>query len=151
MRSINFITVITLLLAAFAAQAAAPPPPCKPEESPISCIGFECATVGTTVMTKDRTDILACLVDKTDNSLKWVSTTSSAPTCTTVSSVGGAQTGTVKCPSGYSLTGGSCDMYRGGNGQEIDARFCMPNATNDGYFCNEGNGGSCIAHAVCCK
>jgi type II secretory pathway pseudopilin PulG len=53
----------------------------------------------------------------------------------------------VDCPAGFNLTGGSCDMFRNGDGREISPRTCEPNG--NGYFCNEGNGGSCIAHAVC--
>jgi type II secretory pathway pseudopilin PulG len=53
----------------------------------------------------------------------------------------------VYCPAGYSLTGGSCDMFRNGDGREISPRTCEPNG--NGYYCNEGNGGTCIAHAVC--
>ncbi|MEQ6352790.1 hypothetical protein [Ralstonia pseudosolanacearum] len=51
------------------------------------------------------------------------------------------------CPGGYTLTGGSCDMYRGGDGREAGPRTCAP--SGNGYYCNEGNGGFCIARAVC--
>ncbi|MHA6827588.1 shufflon system plasmid conjugative transfer pilus tip adhesin PilV [Ralstonia pseudosolanacearum] len=54
------------------------------------------------------------------------------------------------CPAGYTLTGGSCDMYQAGDGREISPRACAP-AGNNGYYCNEGNGGYCIAHAVCAQ
>lgn len=51
------------------------------------------------------------------------------------------------CPANSVLTGGSCDMYRGGDGREIGPRSCTP--WGNGYYCAEGNGGYCIAHAVC--
>jgi prepilin-type N-terminal cleavage/methylation domain-containing protein len=53
----------------------------------------------------------------------------------------------VTCPTGYNVTGGSCDMYRDGDGREISPRTCEP--YGNGYYCNEGNGGNCIAHAIC--
>lgn len=53
----------------------------------------------------------------------------------------------VTCPTGYNVTGGSCDMYRDGDGREISPRTCEP--YGNGYYCNEGNGGTCIAHAIC--
>ena len=55
----------------------------------------------------------------------------------------------VSCPAGYALTGGSCDMFRGGDGREISPRTCSP--SGNGYYCNEGNGGTCIAHAICAQ
>ncbi|HDR9474372.1 hypothetical protein [Burkholderia multivorans] len=58
-------------------------------------------------------------------------------------------TGFAACPSNYILTGGSCDMYRGGDGRVIAPRTCAP--MSNGYYCAEGNGGSCIAHAVCAQ
>ncbi|WP_060008053.1 shufflon system plasmid conjugative transfer pilus tip adhesin PilV [Burkholderia ubonensis] len=53
------------------------------------------------------------------------------------------------CPAPFTLTGGSCDMYRGDDGREIGPRTCAP--LGNGYYCNEGNGGSCIAHAICAQ
>jgi hypothetical protein len=53
------------------------------------------------------------------------------------------------CPAPSTLTGGSCDMYRGGDGREISPRTCEP--MSNGYYCNEGNGGNCIAHAICAQ
>lgn len=55
----------------------------------------------------------------------------------------------VLCPAGYALTGGSCDLNRGGDGREIAPRMCSP--SGNGYYCNEGNGGTCIAHAICAQ
>lgn len=72
---------------------------------------------------------------------------SSGLTMTSVSSGGWAAAGTATCPSGTIVTGGSCDMFRGGDGRAINAQYCQP--SGNGYACNEGNGGNCIAHAMC--
>lgn len=47
------------------------------------------------------------------------------------------------CPGSYTLSGGSCDMYRGGDGREIGPRYCQP--MGNGYYCNEGNGGGVVS------
>ncbi|RKP47558.1 shufflon system plasmid conjugative transfer pilus tip adhesin PilV [Trinickia fusca] len=70
-------------------------------------------------------------------------------TTLTVSSGDWQPSGVATCPASYTLTGGSCDMSRGGDGREIGPRTCAP--TSNGYFCDEGNTGTCIAHAVCAK
>jgi prepilin-type N-terminal cleavage/methylation domain-containing protein len=56
---------------------------------------------------------------------------------------------TASCPAGYQVTGGSCDMNRGSDGREVAARYCEP--SGNGYSCNENNGGTCQAIAVCSK
>ncbi|MFM0265547.1 shufflon system plasmid conjugative transfer pilus tip adhesin PilV [Paraburkholderia sediminicola] len=53
------------------------------------------------------------------------------------------------CPAAYTLTGGSCDMNRGGDGREISPRQCQPSGNS--FFCAENNGGTCIAHAICAQ
>lgn len=69
----------------------------------------------------------------------------------TYSDSGGWQPAAIAyCPAGYTLTGGSCDMYQAGDGREISPRTCAP-AGNNSYYCSEGNGGYCIAHAVCAQ
>nr|WP_275895785.1 shufflon system plasmid conjugative transfer pilus tip adhesin PilV [Trinickia diaoshuihuensis] len=74
-----------------------------------------------------------------------------AGTITTVAVSSGSwqPSATVSCPAGYTLTGGSCDMFRGGDGREISPRTCAP--SGNGYYCNEGNSGTCIAHAICAQ
>ncbi len=71
--------------------------------------------------------------------------------CVSVASNGGgwAPAATASCPGGYTLTGGSCNMYRGGDGREISPRTCSP--SGNGYYCAEGNSGNCVAIATCCK
>ncbi|TKC90139.1 shufflon system plasmid conjugative transfer pilus tip adhesin PilV [Trinickia terrae] len=64
-----------------------------------------------------------------------------------VDSGGWSATGYAGCPGGYTLTGGSCDMNRGGDGREISPRICQP--SGNGFSCAENNSGSCIAHAIC--
>ncbi|MCA8050688.1 shufflon system plasmid conjugative transfer pilus tip adhesin PilV [Burkholderia arboris] len=51
------------------------------------------------------------------------------------------------CPASYSVVGGSCAMVRGGDGRVIQPQICRPNG--NGWFCNEQNGGGCIAYAIC--
>lgn len=58
---------------------------------------------------------------------------------------GGAVT---KCPVGYTLSGCSCNMNRGGDGREVNSRTCRPYG-DDGCGCSEGNTGSCTVYAVC--
>lgn len=62
-------------------------------------------------------------------------------------STGWIKSGTASCPATASLVGGSCDMNRGGDGREISPRICAP--SGNGIYCNEGNGGTCQAHAIC--
>lgn len=69
--------------------------------------------------------------------------------CTEVNTGGWVSSGTATCPIGYTFTGGSCDMYRGGDGREVGPRFCQK--SGNGMYCNEGNSGFCVAHAYCCK
>lgn len=66
-----------------------------------------------------------------------------------VSSGNWQSSASASCPAGYTLTGGSCDMFRGGDGREISPRTCAP--SGNAYYCNEGNGGTCIAHAICAQ
>ncbi|HDR8910585.1 MULTISPECIES: shufflon system plasmid conjugative transfer pilus tip adhesin PilV [Burkholderia] len=66
-----------------------------------------------------------------------------------VDSGGWQPTAWASCPSGYTLTGGSCDINRGGDGREIAPRQCQPSGNS--YYCAENNGGSCIAHAICAQ
>ncbi|MHA6828260.1 hypothetical protein ACQUJV_18810 [Ralstonia pseudosolanacearum] len=74
--------------------------------------------------------------------------TSAASLNTTQTSSGDWQPSAyASCPANSTLTGGSCDIYRGGDGREIGPRTCSP--WGNGYYCAEGNGGYCIAHAVC--
>ncbi|WP_176042899.1 shufflon system plasmid conjugative transfer pilus tip adhesin PilV [Burkholderia stabilis] len=51
------------------------------------------------------------------------------------------------CPASYTVIGGSCAMTRGGDGRVIQPQICKPQG--NGWFCNEQNGGGCIAYAVC--
>ncbi|MBN3729334.1 shufflon system plasmid conjugative transfer pilus tip adhesin PilV [Burkholderia sp. Tr-20390] len=51
------------------------------------------------------------------------------------------------CPASYTAVGGSCAMVRGGDGRVIQPQICRPNG--NGWFCNEQNGGGCIAYVVC--
>ncbi len=60
---------------------------------------------------------------------------------------GWAANPTATCPVGTRLTGGSCDMNRGGDGREVNPRICAP--LGNGYSCSEGNSGVCQAHALC--
>jgi len=76
---------------------------------------------------------------------KWAS---QGVACTNAST-GWVGSGTATCPSGYTFTGGSCDMNRGGDGREVSPRYCHQNG--NGMYCAEGNSGSCIAYAYCCK
>jgi Tfp pilus assembly protein PilV len=68
--------------------------------------------------------------------------------CQIVSS-GWAGGASADCPSGTHLTGGSCDMHRGGDGRIVGPRYCVPSANS--MSCSEGNSGTCRAHAVCCS
>lgn len=56
-----------------------------------------------------------------------------------VDSGGWQPTAWASCPSGYTLTGGSCDINRGGDGREIAPRQCQPSGNS--YYCAENNGG----------
>lgn len=78
---------------------------------------------------------------------KWASQMGGVNNSYVASSGGWATAGYAACPAGTKLTGGSCDMYRGGDGREIGPRSCEPNG--NGYYCAEGNSGYCIAFAVC--
>ena len=70
-------------------------------------------------------------------------------TCKTVTT-GVVSDGTATCPSGYTLTGGSCDMTRnGGDGREIGWRYCHQDG--NGMYCVDTNAGLCAAYAYCCK
>lgn len=93
-------------------------------------------------ITADRTKILTC------RSGVWTAS-SGLSSVMSVSSGGWKTSAAVICPANFTMTGGSCDMYRGGDGREINPRVCAP--SGNGYYCAEGNGGYCVARAVCVK
>ena len=78
---------------------------------------------------------------------KWASQLGGSGGTFSVSSGGWQPAAVASCPGGTTMTGGSCDFYRGGDGREIGPRSCEP--SGNGYYCNEGNSGSCIAFAIC--
>ena len=78
---------------------------------------------------------------------KWASQLGGGGYTVAVNSGSWQSSAVASCPSGYTVTGGSCDFYRGGDGREISPRSCDP--YGNGYYCNEGNGGTCIAYAIC--
>lgn len=80
---------------------------------------------------------------------RCLSSASGMSSCVVVGTPAWVTSGTASCPAGYRQTGGSCDMYRGGDGREIGPRYCYP--TGSGQYCSEGNGGVCHAYAVCCR
>ena len=68
--------------------------------------------------------------------------------CTIVPSGWGASA-SATCPAGKILTGGSCEMQRGGDGRVIGTRSCVPSGQT--MTCSEGNSGVCRTYAICCS
>lgn len=66
-----------------------------------------------------------------------------------VSSGGWQSAAYASCPGNTHLTGGSCDMNRGGDGRAISPQQCEPSGNS--YYCSENNGGTCIAFALCAQ
>lgn len=64
--------------------------------------------------------------------------------------VSGSSSGMVSnavCPSNSRLLSGSCNFTRGGDGRIISPITDQPNG--NGWYCNEGNGGTSQAIALC--
>jgi hypothetical protein len=157
MRSLFFFAIIFFTLVAMPtkqAHAAA----CAGAGN---CPDASCAELGKTMMSDDHASIIACMLSTGNlnpgvttcaagGGCKWKATAGGggAYDCVTASA-GWASAAQANCPAGYTMIAGSCNMYRGGDGREISPRYCYPNG--NGYYCNEGNSGSCIAYARCCK